>query len=119
MSVLKQVKGEYDLIALDGFASFDSPHVSLGEHLYKLLESRTPVIGIAKSFNRLAIGKAQKLFRGESNSPVYITAMGLDVEMASEYVRLLHGPFRIPSVIKDTDQLSKGRHIQKRSPLIS
>lgn len=46
--------------------------------------------------------------RGTSTSPLFVTAVGIDPQVAADRVRDMHGPFRIPTLVKRADSLARG-----------
>ncbi|MDX1907234.1 MAG: endonuclease V [Bacteroidia bacterium] len=99
---------EVSAIVVDGFVVLDDAgKPGLGQHLYDHLSGKIPVIGVAK--NKYAdLDQAQrKLYRGQSQKPLYITAAGIDLDLATHYISLMKGPFRIPDLLKHLDQLSR------------
>jgi deoxyribonuclease V len=49
------------------------------------------------------------VLRGGSARPLYVTAAGLSADEAARRVRDMHGPYRIPTLLKRVDQLCRGR----------
>ena len=45
--------------------------------------------------------------RGESKNPLFITAEGIEVNEEAELIQNMHGVFRIPTLLKAVDQLSR------------
>lgn len=97
-----------EAIIIDGFVFLDDDQQpGLGAHLYDHLDSKTPVIGVAKT-NYATIGKLKRaVFRGKSKNPLYITAIGLDVDQAADSIASMHGEHRIPTFLKQLDQLTR------------
>lgn len=97
-----------DFIIIDGFVWLDDNFTrGLGAHLYFALKERIPVIGIAKS-NFATVHRAKRLvYRGNSNRPLFISAVGIDLDEAAEAVRTMPGNFRIPDILKQLDLLSR------------
>jgi deoxyribonuclease V len=77
----------------------------LGGHLYAALGSMTPVVGVAKKPFRGA--PACEVLRGRSHVPLFVNAAGMESEEAAALVASMHGPFRIPTVLKQVDLLSR------------
>lgn len=77
----------------------------LGAHLYEALERKVPVIGVAK--NRYAGAPAKEVIRGGSARPLYVTAVGLDVDAAAERIRSMAGAHRLPTLLKRVDRLAR------------
>ncbi|TRX37452.1 endonuclease V [Flavobacterium sp. ZT3R18] len=100
-----------EAIIIDGFVFLDdNEKMGLGGHLYEILDSKTPVIGVAKTnFATIKINKREVL-RGKSINPLYITAIGIDLEKASELINNMSGQNRIPITLKKLDTLTKERN---------
>ena len=104
LTMLNQIKEEPDEIVIDGYVMLaDKP--GLGWHIFESLKRRIPVIGVAKS--EFFGAKAAKVFRGRSTNPLYVTSAGVNLKDASEKIRLMHGPYRIPTMLKRVDLLAK------------
>ena len=80
----------------------------LGAHLYQALGGAVAVVGVAKTRFGVADG-AREITRGESKSPLFITAAGVGLNESAENIRSMHGAHRIPTLLKKVDQLSRGR----------
>ncbi len=63
------------------------------------------MIGVAKT--RFAGAEAVAILRGRSHQPLFVTAAGLDARRAAELVRGMHGPHRLPTLLKRADQLAR------------
>ena len=96
-----------DLVIVDGYVSLGERRAGLGMHLYEAMDKNTPVVGIAKTNFRLAT-EAIQVFRGVSTSPLFVTAVGIDANEAAQQVVRMHGPYRIPAMLKRVDQLARG-----------
>ncbi len=95
-------------IIIDGLVFLDGHHQpGLGKFLYEALKKQVPIIGVAKTPFR-DIGEKYKVFRGNSQRPLYVTAVGLELFLAKQYISSMHGPYRLPTLLKQVDQLSKG-----------
>ena len=109
MSLLRQIDiATLGCIVIDGYTVLDDHGKNgLGGHLFCALDKKIPIIGVAKSnFFALNNGKIE-LFRGKSQRPLYITAIGLDVEDAAQKIFEMHGEFRIPTLLKLVDSYTK------------
>lgn len=96
-----------DIIVVDGFVTLDAQGTQgLGAHLFTALGSSTPVIGVAKTGFAKAT-HAIEIKRGESERPLFITAMGIEPQHAARCIQSMHGEFRIPALLKRVDQLSR------------
>lgn len=92
------------LLIVDGYAELDHGP-GLGGHL--AAARGLPVIGVAKT--RYAGAPAIEVLRGDSKAPLFVTAVGLPVADAAAHVAGMHGPFRIPTLLKRVDSLARGR----------
>ena len=97
-----------EAIVVDGFVILDDEKKpGLGAFLYTKLEGKIPIIGVAKN-NFLKIKKEKrKVYRGISKKPLYITSIGIDVDIAAEKIKSMDGEFRMPTLLKQLDRLTK------------
>lgn len=96
-------------VLVDGYVYLDGhSEPGLGKHLFDALEGAVPVIGVAKTSFR-AIGPDYQVRRGGSERPLYVTCVGIDLQAAKAAVACMHGPHRIPTLLKRVDQLCRGR----------
>ncbi|KAF2510655.1 endonuclease V [Flavobacterium zhairuonense] len=97
-----------DVIIVDGFVYLDDDEkYGLGGHLYEKLDKKIPIIGVAKT-NFASIEKDKKaLFRGDSKKPLFVTSIGIDLEDAFQKIESMAGEFRIPTLLKEMDRLTK------------
>lgn len=97
-----------DIIVVDGYVWLeDESHPGLGAHLHRALDKKAAVIGVAKTRYpeaRLTL----EIRRGSSQNPLYVTAVGIDLATAVDHVSRMHGPYRIPTLLKRVDQLCRG-----------
>jgi deoxyribonuclease V len=89
---------------VDGYVGLDGKP-GLGRHLFDHLSQQVPVIGVAKTRCRGA--PAIEVCRGSSQSPLYVSAVGTDVDGAAARVRRMHGPYRIPTLLKRVDRIAR------------
>lgn len=104
---------EVEAVIVDGHVWLNVNHPGLGAHLHHALGARSAVIGVAKSEFRGAA--AIPVFRGQSRQPLFVTAAGIDASRAAELVRGMHGPHRIPTLLKRADQLARRREKPDRA----
>lgn len=93
-----------DMIVIDGFVVLDGAgKAGLGGYLFDHLHAKIPIVGVAKN-NFATINKLKReICRGESKKPLYVTAMGMDLDEAGANISAMHGEFRIPTVLKLVD----------------
>lgn len=95
-----------DVVIVDGYVWLDGGRPGLGAHLYEALERQTPVVGIAKT-QFAGTAPVVPVLRGRSKSPLFITAAGIDLHEAAKFAKNMHGPYRIPFLVKCVDQLAQ------------
>jgi deoxyribonuclease V len=109
LSVLNRVDHPLVTVVVDGYVWLrDESTPGLGAHLYAALGAKVPVIGVAKT-RFASAGAVEEIRRGESRRPLYVTAAGVDRHLAAEHIRAMHGPFRIPTLLRRVDQLCRRR----------
>lgn len=104
LKVLEAVREPLDTILVDGYVWLGEKK-GLGAHLFDALNHKIPVIGIAKTEFQGATPVL--LPRQTGVRPLYITAAGIDPAEAAKNIGTMHGPFRIPTLLKRVDTLSR------------
>jgi deoxyribonuclease V len=79
----------------------------LGAHLYEALGNTIPVVGVAKT-RFAAASPVIEVLRGSSQTPLYVSAVGIELSEVAPSVRNMAGEFRIPEALKLVDKLSRG-----------
>jgi deoxyribonuclease V len=102
-----------DQIVIDGYVLLDDfGKLGLGGHLYETLSIKVPIIGVAKTkFLQNSIN-AVELLRGESQKPLYISAVGLAMQDAAECIQKMHGDYRFPTLLKLLDDITKEKELE-------
>jgi deoxyribonuclease V len=99
---------QIELIIIDGYVYLDDKEtLGLGGHLFKDLGERIPIIGVAKTNFATIEKNKRQLCRGKSIKPLYITAIGIDVDQATKFIEAMEGQYRIPNLLKKLDTLTK------------
>ncbi len=111
LKVIEQVQlSEIDFIIIDGYVFLDDfDKKGLGAHLFEALEEKVPIIGVAKSKFYNNTKNVLEVFRGKSTRPLYVTSIGMDIELAAQFITNLSGEFRIPDILKKLDQKTKSK----------
>lgn len=106
-AVLALVTVPLDVIVVDAYVTLDpAGRPGLGARLFDALGGAVIVVGVAKT--RFATAThAVPVLRGASQSPLWITAAGMDVDTAAAHVRSMHGPHRVPSLLRAVDRLAR------------
>lgn len=111
LSLLEKIKTQIkdiSCIIIDGFVYLDDDmKAGLGKHLFDALNGEIPVVGVAKT-NFATVEKHKlPLKRGKSETPLYISSVGIDMETAYDLIKKMHGDFRIPTLLKKVDTLTR------------
>ncbi len=101
LAVLQQV--QVSTIIVDGHVWLGPQQKGLGAHLHDALH--LPVIGVAKHAYRGA--PAIPILRGQSQTPLYVTAIDFDPQRAADLIQRMHGPHRLPTLLKRVDRLCR------------
>lgn len=106
LAVLQRIEHPLAIIVVDGYAFLDAEgRPGLGAHLFRALPRRIPVVGVAKSYFRGSA--AIEVHRGQSHRPLYVSAVGTSAERAAEGISRMHGPHRLPTLLKRVDRLCR------------
>lgn len=107
LALLDHYQLKPDVIVIDGFVYLDEHKSSgLGWYLYDALEQAVPVIGVAKNA-RGEMPQSWQLLRGDSKKQLYISAVGMEQQLAKEHIKSMHGKFRMPTLLKLADSLTR------------
>jgi len=104
LAVIQKIQEPITTLVIDGYVRLGEKP-GLGQHLFEHLQQKIPVIGVAKTRFHSAI--PVEVFRG-SKSPLFVTAIGIALQEAADCVRTMHGPYRIPTLLKRVDLLARG-----------
>jgi len=86
----------------------------LGAYFKESLDHDALIVGVAK--NRYGnTNHAIELLRAQSARPLFVTAIGADYESAAEHVASMAGEFRIPTLLKAVDRLSRRQPNSEKS----
>lgn len=106
LAVLEASTHPLATVIVDGYAFLDADErPGLGAHLHRALGGRIPVVGVAKTFFHGST--ALEVRRGDSRRPLYVTAVGMEAEAAAEGIARMHGPHRLPTLLKRVDRLCR------------
>jgi len=106
LRVLGTVREPLEAVVIDGYVWLAEEKPGLGAHLYEALGRAVPVIGVAKTrFHSSEV--AVPVLRGQSQRPLFVTAVGVQSGKAAECVQRMHGPSRIPTLLHRVDRLCR------------
>ena len=101
-------KSEIELIIIDGYVTLNEVgKFGLGAYLFEKLNSKIPIIGVAKKKFSEASNNQIKITRGTSKNPLFITSIGIDLKKSAYLIKNMKGQYRIPDLLKLVDQKSK------------
>ncbi len=106
-AVLAQLSlGPDHVLVVDGYVVLDDAgRKGLGMHLHDA--TGRAVVGVAKtSFKGSDFARA--VVRGTAKKPLYVTAVGVDVDEAAAAVAAMHGKDRLPTLVVCADHLARG-----------
>lgn len=93
------------IVVVDGHAWLEPGRPGLGARLHEA--TGLPVVGVAKT-PFAGSPHAERVLRGASRRPLYVTAAGLDPQEAARGVASMAGPHRLPDVLKRVDAVARG-----------
>jgi deoxyribonuclease V len=94
------------MLVIDGYVWLGPTNQpGLGAHWFTVLHSATPIVGVAKSRYRDDTW-SERVYRGESRRPLYVTAAGFETAKAAALVASMHGEHRIPTLLQKVDRLA-------------
>jgi deoxyribonuclease V len=102
LALLHAMPQRPEVIVVDGHAWLNG-RPGLGARLHEA--TGLPVVGVAK--RRFFEGDALPLLRGGSQSPLYVSAARMPAEEALAHVAAMHGPHRLPTLLKRADRLCR------------
>jgi deoxyribonuclease V len=106
LTLLRSVEVPIDTVIVDSYVWLDGDRPGFGARLHEALEGRCAIIGVAKRPFRDATN-AQALLRGTSKTPLFISAVDVALPDATRAVASMHGPHRLPTLLKRVDRLCR------------
>jgi deoxyribonuclease V len=107
LQALNEADTRFDVLVIDGFVHLQPPLArGLGAHLAATVPGPAAVVGVAKRSLRVA-DRFVPVWRGRSRKPLFVSAIGMPVAEAAALVVRMHGPHRLPTLIRLADRLSR------------
>jgi len=106
MAALEPELHQIETIVVDGYVHLGIDQPGLGLKLFQELEEYKPVVGVAKKAFHSA-NLAVSITRGESQMPLFVTAAGMAADQAARQIQNMHGPYRIPTLLKLADSIAR------------
>lgn len=96
-------------VVIDGYVHLGADRrPGLGWHLWEALQHQVAVIGVAKTAFHETSDEA-RLWRGISATrPLYVSSVGISLAEARAAIAGMHGPYRLPTLLKAVDGLCRG-----------
>lgn len=92
------------VVVIDGYVWLGPGAPGLGAHLWEAIGKRAAIVGVAKTpFHGIAT-IVREVRRGESKTPLFVTAAGMEPDDAAAHVREMHGPHRMPAMLRRVDR---------------
>jgi deoxyribonuclease V len=97
-----------ECIIVDSYVYLDNnDKKGLGYYVYEHFEGKIPVIGVAKTSFHQNTKNVRPILRGSSLTPLYVTSIGIELDLAAKHVLSMAGEFRMPTLLKLLDALTK------------
>lgn len=104
LALIDSIEQTPEMLIIDGYVTLGSEEQDgLGAHLYNALDSKIPVIGVAKNRFSDTSGDSE-ILRGVSKHPLFVTSKGIDKAAAKELILNMHGKNRLPTLLKMVDR---------------
>ncbi|MCF8111508.1 MAG: endonuclease V [Desulfobacteraceae bacterium] len=106
-AVLGKTGIRFDTIVIDGYVHLNNETGrGLGAHLRDALSYFPVIVGVAKNPLKTA-DNFVIICRGKSKKPLFVSAAGCRPEQAGLWIKSMHGPHRIPTLLRIADQTGK------------
>lgn len=106
LAISRTLSDSVATVIIDGYVWLDqSGRKGLGALFHEAVGRSMKVIGVAKS--RYSGSAGVEILRGKSNRPLFITSAGIDESEAALHIQSMHGKYRIPTLLKRADYLSR------------
>lgn len=107
LAVLARAGQRFEVVVVDGYVHLrHAAGRGLGLHLFESLGGATTVIGVAKTPLTIA-GRCIPIHRGRSRRPLFVSAAGDPLGQAAEAIVDMHGPYRIPTLLRLADRAAR------------
>ena len=107
LALISDIREKIDIFVIDGYCHLSPDNKpGLGVHLMNSLPDEPVIIGVAKNRFRDSV-HAVEVLRGDSERPLFVTAIGMDYADAASKLASMHGPYRVPTLLKEVDRLSR------------
>jgi deoxyribonuclease V len=106
-TVIDDLEYRPGMLVIDGYVWLGTDSApGLGGHLFDALHSAIPIVGVAKTPYREDTW-SERVYRGKSRMPLFVTAAGVEPAEAGRLVSSMHGKHRIPTLLHEVDRLAR------------
>lgn len=100
LDLLSDMATKPETIVIDGCVWLGPDRCAgLGAHLFEALDQAVPVVGVAKTRFK-DTPPSTEIFRGGSSRPLFVTAAGMNEDIARAQVGSMHGRYRVPTMLR-------------------
>ncbi len=110
LAALAMLSTTPEIVIVDGHVWLEHGKPGLGARLLEAEPHIRTVVGVAKT--RFVGSPAMPVLRGTSTAPLWVDEAGVAVD-AVKRVAEMHGPSRVPTMLRLVDQLCRG-HVRVR-----
>lgn len=97
-----------ECIIVDGHVYVNNDKTfGLGGHLYKSLNEKMPIIGVAKKSFINTDEVSFPIYRGQSKAPLFVSSIGVENDFTIKKIIEMKGKFRIPAILQILDTETK------------
>jgi deoxyribonuclease V len=97
-----------ECIVVDSYVYLDDDgKKGLGYYVFEHFDRKIPVVGVAKTSFHNNTKNVRLILRGSSLSPLYVSSIGIELDLAAQHVLSMAGEFRMPTLLKLLDTLTK------------
>ena len=107
---LKLLRHVPEILVVDGYVWLGQGKKGLGAYLFEARGCSGVVVGIAKT-RFTGAEPVGEVLRGQSRRPLFVSAVGMDLEEACAHVKEMHGKFRVPWAMSEVDRLAREHHV--------
>jgi deoxyribonuclease V len=93
-----------EIVIVDGYVWLADGRPGMGAHLHTAIGGI--VVGVAKT-RFTGATNAVEVCRGGSESPLFVSVAGMPAAEAAAKVAAMHGPHRLPTLLKQVDSLAR------------
>jgi deoxyribonuclease V len=106
LAMLETIAEPIDCLVVDSYVFLDSSgRLGLGARLHEALQRQIPVVGVAKT--EFLGAPSVAVLRGDSKQALFVSSIGMDLQVAAQFVQQMHGAHRLPTLLKAVDSAAR------------